>query len=68
MFRCRFEILGGHIHCRIFAGNEGALAFSKCGDLVFRKGPEFFGFVKACPGMDFIGERETDGLEEATRP
>lgn len=35
IFRLYYKRLGGHVHCRLFAGpQEGALG--KCGDLVFR--------------------------------
>lgn len=36
IFRIYYKLLGGHVHCRFFAGpKEGALG--KCGNLVFRK-------------------------------
>jgi hypothetical protein len=44
IFRLYHETRGGHVHCRLFAGqHEGALG--KCGDLVFRS-EEFATFVK----------------------
>lgn len=32
--RLRYRVLGGHVHCRLFVGHEGAGA--KAGDLIFR--------------------------------
>jgi hypothetical protein len=32
-FRFRFEIAGGHVHMRLFAGKSSEVTHGKCGDL-----------------------------------
>jgi hypothetical protein len=55
IFRLRYRMLGGHVHCRLFAGtHEGALG--KCGDLVMRI--EEFELFKAA--ASFIQFREEE--------
>ncbi len=34
-FRLRYEQVGGHVHCRLFAGKKRELTHAKCGDLTF---------------------------------
>jgi len=33
-FRIRYKQLGGHVHCRLFAGSRQNVTHGKCGDLV----------------------------------
>lgn len=55
MFRIYYEVAGGHVHCRVFAGkNPGALG--KCGDLTMRK-DEFDAFMESAKFVQFREER-----------
>lgn len=68
IFRIRFAIGGGHIHCRLFASkNRRDPAWQKCGDFTVCKGPEFRDLIAAFK-CEVIGEKETDGIEEAVTP
>lgn len=45
IYRLYYEYLGGHVHCRLFAGvRDGSLG--KCGDLTFRE-EEFGPFMQS---------------------
>jgi hypothetical protein len=51
IFRLYYRILGGHVHCRLFAGNGPSLG--KCGDLTMRV-DEFAAFKAAASFIQFI--------------
>jgi hypothetical protein len=54
IFRLYYEVRGGHVHCRLFAGpREGALG--KCGDLTMRI-EEFERFKEAAGFIQFRKE------------
>lgn len=56
VFRIRYELRGGHVHCRFFAGkHKGALG--KCGDLVMRD-VEFTKFRTSAKFIQFLPEVE----------
>lgn len=49
--RCRYRVLGGHVHCRFFLnGNAGTLVFAV---------DEWSDVVAAMPRVEFIDESET---------
>ena len=33
VFKCRFEILGGHVHCRLFSAQGIGYTFAKLGNI-----------------------------------
>ena len=68
-FRIRFEIAGGHIHCRLFCAPATIHdpTWASCGKFVVRKGAEFRDLVAAFKA-DFISESETHGIVEACAP
>jgi len=35
IIRMRYEIIGGHVHCRLFTAKAKNMTFVKCGDLTF---------------------------------
>lgn len=47
VMRCRFQVLGGHVHCAVFGPFSG-----KAGDLCFRVG-EWDHFRKTHPNWQF---------------
>ncbi len=54
IFRFRYQVAGGHVHIRMFAGyHDGALG--KCGDLCMRH-EEFEVFREAATFIQFIPE------------
>lgn len=48
LMRCRYEIIGGHVHCAIFGPYSG-----KAGDLTFRDGDEWRHFKRTHPNWMF---------------
>lgn len=56
----KYKVLGGHVHCRVFAARQLNTTFAKCGDLTFRV-EEFEDFQIACPGL--LWEEEDAGYE-----
>lgn len=68
VFRVRFEILGGHVHCDVFTAKASNMTFANCGRLVVSKGPEFRDFMAAFKGADFIGKDDNRGIVEACKP
>lgn len=68
VFRVRFEVAGGHVHCSVFSAKARNMTFAKCGDLCISKGSEFAAFVSAFSGADFIGVDDKVGIVEACQP
>lgn len=66
VWRVRFSIAGGHVHCSLFCATAPNHTFAKCGDFVVRKGDEFSSLVRAF-AADFIGNSEAEGIMEASR-
>lgn len=57
-FRCRWEIKGGHVHCRLFAGRSRELTHGKCGDFVMQE-DEFWDFVDLVKSsIEFVPEHD----------
>lgn len=54
VFRVRFEIRGGHVHCALFCAPRPDHTFAKCGDFVVRKGPEFRDLLDAFSKAEFV--------------
>lgn len=68
LFRVRFKIAGGHIHCSLFCAPAPNMTWAKCGDFVVRKGPEFEALLRVMGGVEFVGETQSDGIVEAALP
>lgn len=64
----KFEIGGGHVHCRLFAAVGENQTYARCGKFVVRKGAEFKSLVTAFKGARFISEDPECGLLEAYKP
>ena len=62
VFRVRFDVRGGHVHCRVFSAPRPDHTFAKLGDLVVTRGPEFVALMQAFDGAEFLGEREGVGI------
>ena len=56
-FRLRFERLGIHVHCRLFAGPRREATHGKCGDITMRD-DEFTDF------RDLVKSSEFEFVEE----
>ncbi len=67
VFRVRFSIAGGHVHCRLFCAPRPDVTFAKCGDFVVCKGDEFRDLVDAFKKADFIGDEPSQGIAEACK-
>lgn len=68
IFRVRFEVAGGHVHCALFAAQALNMTFAKCGDFTVRKGLEFRELVIAFGGAQFLGCRDEDTMCLAGSP
>ena len=66
VFRVKFKVAGGHVHCAVFCAKAQNMTFAKCGDLCVSKGPEFAAFVSAFSGADFIGIDDEIGILQAS--
>lgn len=66
-FRLRYEIKGGHVHCRLFSTTNPNGTWAKNGDLVFTKGTEFRDFIALNAAMDVVAEDGMGNLAEACR-
>lgn len=68
IFRVRFTVAGGHVHCRLFSAKQPNMTWAKCGDFCVTKGQEFSDLMRAFGGVDFIGDDEKIGIIEASQP
>jgi len=67
VFRVRFDVAGGHVHCSLFCAPRSDHTFAKCGDFVVRKGPEFVDLMHAFQHVEFkAGGNGT--MQEAIMP
>jgi hypothetical protein len=61
IFRVRFRIGGGHVHCRLFsAKNRRDPAWAKCGDFTVCRGPEFRDLITAFKA-EYVPEPDESG-------
>jgi hypothetical protein len=67
VFRVRFKVGGGHVHCRVFVARSKNTTFAKSGDLCVTKGEEFESLVRCFSGADFLSDDEDVGMLEACR-
>jgi hypothetical protein len=65
-WRVRFEIMGGHVHCRLFCAPAANETAAKCGEFVVRKGAEFVSLMQSFQGAAFIGDNPARGCVEAS--
>ncbi len=70
IWRVRFIIGGGHVHCTLYTAKSPNQTFAKCGDFVVSKGDEFKSLLEAFSGADFIGNGSGtgEGIAEACTP
>lgn len=67
VFRIRFEIAGGHVHCALFAGKATNQTFAKCGDFTVRKGEEFRDLLEQFKTAEAYPINAADTVAEACR-
>ena len=67
IWRIRFTVAGGHVHCRLFVAKGINMTFAKCGDFTVSRGEEFASLMQAFPKADFIGDDEKVGVEFAIK-
>ena len=60
LFRIRYKVFGGHIHCRLFSGKHPSQTFAKCGDFTLSRGQEFIDFTDVFSRAEFINETPND--------
>lgn len=61
IFRVRFAVAGGHVHCRLFAApNRRDPTFAKCGDFTVCRGPEFRDLVTVFKA-EYVSESDESG-------
>ena len=61
IYRVRFKVAGGHVHCALFSALALNQTFAKCGDFVVARGTEFKALMRDLSGVQFVGEGE-DGV------
>lgn len=67
VWRVKFNIGGGHVHCRLFCAAAENHTFAKCGEFCVRKGAEFVSLLRVMGGVQFIGDNDRDGIDEASK-
>ena len=67
VFRVRFLVRGGHVHCSLFAAKIHGQTYAKCGDFTVQRGEEFSSLVSAFDGVEFLGNEKNIGILEASR-
>lgn len=65
IFRVRYDIAGGHVHCRLFSGKTMNSTFANCGNFCVTKGDEFRALVKSWPGADWVSDKNGIDLSHA---
>lgn len=46
IFRIRFRVAGGHVHCRLFSAKSAEFTFACCGSFVVNRGKEFVALME----------------------
>lgn len=54
IFRCRFDVLGGHVHCALLSRKSANHTFAKLGDICVTRGEEFIALERAMRGVEFL--------------
>lgn len=54
-WRIRYEVLGGHVHCKLFCAPMANRTFALCGEFVVGTA-ELEDLQNAFPGAEFIGD------------
>lgn len=54
-WRIRYEVMGAHVHCRLFRAPLANRTYALCGEFVVGT-EEFEDLKNACPGAEFIGD------------
>ena len=54
-YRIRYQLAGGHVHCRVFSRPKGQDTFAKCGDLTI-SASELSSFMYTFSGAEFLKE------------
>lgn len=62
-FKVRFEIAGGHVHCRLFVAKEPGMTYASCGTFVVDRGRQFIDLFRAFQHVEFDGD-----VQEAGKP
>lgn len=68
IFRVRFEVAGGHVHCALFCAPRPNTTFAKCGDFTVRRGEEFVALMDAMAKIEFVGFYTTSTIQQASAP
>ena len=68
IYRIKFSIGGGHVHCSLFVSQSPNHTFAKCGDFCVRRGEEFVALLRDMNGVAFIGIDDKVGITEASKP
>lgn len=53
VWRIRFRVHGGHVHCRLFGAPQANRTYAWCGDFTVRK-EEFASLQTAFQGAEFV--------------
>jgi hypothetical protein len=67
IFKVRFEVLGGHVHCDVFVGKAYNQTFANCGHLVIDRGQQWTAFEAAFAGAEFEPKHGDPAFYDAAR-
>jgi hypothetical protein len=65
IWRVRFDVQGGHVHCRLSCAKRENTTFATCGDFTVRRGEEFSDLLRAMPSAQFLGVEGGSGIMDA---
>lgn len=57
VWRVCFEVMGGHVHCRLYCSTQKIRTFAYCGEFRIRA-EEFEDLKQAFSGAEFIGDSQ----------
>lgn len=66
VFRVRFHVGGGHVHCQLYVRTGEHGTFANSGNFVVRRGAEFKALMNALGGVEFVGIADGVGIEAAS--
>jgi hypothetical protein len=65
IWRVRFDVKGGHVHCELFVAKRRENIFAKCGSFVVQRGEEFSDLLRTMTNTEFIGVEGGSGIMAA---
>jgi len=61
VFRCRYTVQGGRVHCRLFVAPAKDKTFAKCGDFCVSAGAEMNALFESTPTWEYLKDSDSQG-------